>query len=132
MRSTHDPARRLAVLFLAVAFASCSLQNREGVDATCADLQGGLVNACNDGIITSCLDGKTVRYEVCENKGSCEGIWQTPGAFVCNDGEGIHCPEWAASCDRKACIDVRSDPANCGVCGGTCDPQQQCTQGECM
>lgn len=40
------------------------------------------------------------------------------------------CPEGEASCGG-ACIDVTSDPANCGGCGIACGPDQRCADGRC-
>jgi hypothetical protein len=74
------------VLSAPIALApSCSLQNVEGPDVTCADLECGRINACEDGIIAQCADGKTVRYHVCKSSGEdiCDEEWQTPGQFTC-------------------------------------------------
>jgi len=81
----------------------CSLQNQEGPDVTCADLECGRINACRDGIIAQCLDGQTVRYHVCFDDGEdvCEEDWQTPGAYRClefaTDCEGCR-PERVDGC----------------------------------
>ena len=40
---------------------SCSLENREGPQVTCADLDCGRANAFEQGIIAQCADGLTVR-----------------------------------------------------------------------
>lgn len=67
--------------------ASCSLQNREGPRVTCADLDCGRLNACEDGIIAQCLDGVTVRYHVCESDDDtlCGDDWQVPGQYRCTE-----------------------------------------------
>ncbi len=40
------------------------------------------------------------------------------------------CPAGTKRCG-KACIDVQSDPANCGACGRTCGAGDVCTGGTC-
>ncbi len=64
---------------------ACSLQNLDGPDVTCADLECGRINACEDGIIAQCSDGKTVKFHVCKSSGEniCEEDWQTYGEFRC-------------------------------------------------
>ncbi len=81
---------RLALLALVAAppallAPSCSLQNQEGPDVTCADLDCGRINACEEGIIAQCVDGTTVKYHVCRSSGEdiCDEDWQTPGQFKC-------------------------------------------------
>ena len=78
---------RVGALSAALGALSCSSLNREGPLVTCAELQGGSVNACHDGIIASCTGGKTVTYEVCTAGNSPEQIcaqsWQTQGAYQC-------------------------------------------------
>jgi hypothetical protein len=93
---------------------ACSLQNREGPQVTCADLECGRVNACQEGIIAQCVDGHTVRYHACFPNDSelCEAEWQVPGQYKClqyaTDCEGCR-PERVAGC---------SQPGN-GGSGGT-------------
>jgi hypothetical protein len=41
------------------------------------------------------------------------------------------CPEGQADCGG-GCIDVVSDPANCGACGNVCAADQQCSSGGCV
>jgi hypothetical protein len=75
-----------AALGLVVVGATCSLENREGPDVTCADLLCGKINACHDSIIAQCLDGVTVKYHVCmQDKGDlCEASWQVKGQYKCD------------------------------------------------
>jgi uncharacterized membrane protein YgcG len=101
----------LAVLAAAAvplaALPTCSLQNVEGPDVTCADLECGRINACRDGIIAQCLDGKTVRYDVCKASADdvCEEDWQIPGQYRClefeTDCEGCR-PERVHGCAGQA------------------------------
>ena len=56
--------RAFAVFTLAMTLLlawSGSLYYVEGPEVTCADLGCGQVNACANGIIAQCVDGKTVR-----------------------------------------------------------------------
>ncbi len=94
-------AAAAACLFAIAASASCSLSNREGPDVTCADLECGRVNACEEGIIAQCVDGVTVRYHACSSAEVCEASWQEPGRFKCTyeltDCEGCR-PERELGC----------------------------------
>lgn len=68
---------------------ACSWQNREGPDVTCADLQDGAVNACEDGIIATCTNG-AVTWRVCEDDpDACDASFQEPGKFRCDDTEPV-------------------------------------------
>ena len=67
---------------------SCSALNREGPAVTCLDLEGGKLNACRDGIIAWCDDGKVVTYSVCADQNVCEASWQRAGSFACAFSEG--------------------------------------------
>ena len=86
---------------LACLGAACSLENREGPEVTCAELECGRINACQEGIIAQCVDGRNVRYHVCGTDTACEQGWQTPGQFRCSadltDCEGCR-PEREEGC----------------------------------
>lgn len=71
----------------------CSALNRVGPDVTCEDLNHGASNACQEGIIASCVGG-AVAYEVCTESESdssddeiCEQPWQRSGAYRCKKEE---------------------------------------------
>lgn len=68
---------------------ACSLSNVEGPDVTCEDLACGRINACENGIIAQCLDGETVRWNVCtaDAEDVCGEDWQIPGAYRCLESE---------------------------------------------
>ena len=93
----------IAWLLLASAVGACSLSNREGPEVTCAELECGRVNACQDGIIAQCVDGETVRYHVCFEGGDdiCDASWQIEGEYRClefaTDCEGCR-PERVEGC----------------------------------
>ena len=98
--------RALGLCFLAttVFVAACSIDNIEGPEVTCAELACGRYNACLNGIIAQCLDGKNVRYFVCNEDGEdvCDAAWQNPGAYRCEqtqtDCEGCR-PERTEGCN---------------------------------
>jgi len=75
--------RRLVTCLVALGLAltSCSVLNREGPAVTCDDLHYGAINACQDGIIASCLYGK-VTYTLCDAD-ACDESFQVPGAYRC-------------------------------------------------
>ena len=83
---------------------ACSLENKEGPDVTCADLECGRINACQEGIIAQCMDGNTVVFHVCTPSADniCEEDWQLPGQYRCleteTDCEGCR-PERTEGCD---------------------------------
>ncbi len=70
------------VLVVDLLAAGCSLLNRAGPDVTCNDL-GNAINACREGIIADCEDGKSLAYTVCSDADACEQHWQPQGAFRC-------------------------------------------------
>jgi len=69
------------LLLAALAVTGCSVLNREGPAVTCAELRYGLLNACEEGIIASCLHGKVV-YTLCDAD-ACQESFQQPGAYRC-------------------------------------------------
>jgi len=81
----------VSVVAVVAGLAGCSMLNREGPDVTCADLQNGVVNACEEGIIATCVAGE-VRFEVCSDKEACDGTWQEQGAYRCEEGDAIPTP----------------------------------------
>ena len=92
-RGRAGVAAGMGLFFVAQA---CSSLNRAGPDVTCEDLDFGTVNACEDGIIASCDDGKMVTYRVCGGdpdgtsaKDICGEEWQQAGAFRCSSGEPV-------------------------------------------
>ncbi len=59
-------------------------------------------------------------------------------AWLCgNESCELRCTDLFANCDPDFCgngceRDVSSDPNNCGACGNTCGPCQQCYMGQCL
>jgi hypothetical protein len=77
----------LSLVALLIAASTCSLGNHEGPDVTCESLQCGKINACRDGIIASCADGKTVKFHVCLDTAQdiCDEDWQVSGQYKCDE-----------------------------------------------
>jgi hypothetical protein len=91
---------------LAALAPACSGNNQEGPEVTCADLQCGRINACQEGIIAQCADGVNVRYHACSSdKELCGYDWQIPGQYRCE----------AASTDCEGC---RPDGPGCATGDG--------------
>ncbi|KAK3019635.1 hypothetical protein RJ639_004997 [Escallonia herrerae] len=56
------------------------------------------------------------------------GCWNRP--WICNEGEFP--PRIKKLCCRNRCVDVTSDPNNCGLCGIRCPFTWQCCRGLCI
>ncbi|MBL8921718.1 MAG: hypothetical protein JNJ54_22855 [Myxococcaceae bacterium] len=120
---------------------SCSdgLRNQEEVEVDC----GGPCAPCSSdgGVIASCTDG---RKNGAETDVDCGGGECAPCAVgracvrtrdcassSCFDGAcGPLCGAPLLECGG-ACVDPRSDPANCGACGTTCTGGQSCVARQC-
>lgn len=66
--------------------SACSLLNRQGPDVTCTELYDGAINACEEGIIATCIGGN-VHYAVCDDPNACQEPWQLAGAYRCSTGD---------------------------------------------
>jgi hypothetical protein len=77
----------LVLLGVGSLAVTCSLQNQEGPDVTCQDLGCGVINACANGIIAHCADGRTVVFHVCApgDDGVCDEDWQIEGQYRCDE-----------------------------------------------
>lgn len=110
-------ALAVALLGLGLALGApglgCSLDNQEGPDVTCADLKCGKVNACEDGIIAQCVDGKTVKWHVCSTDDVCTATWQKEGQYRCTE-EATDCE--GCRPERAGCDDL--PPLGGGGSGG--------------
>lgn len=104
MSALHRWAFALSAAWSIVVAASCSLDNREGPAVTCEELDCGRINACEQGIIAQCVDGRTVRYHVCATKEACEAEWQVEGQYRC-------------ASDLTDCEGCRPERAGCGDVG---------------
>jgi hypothetical protein len=49
----------------------------------------------------------------------------------CPNGQSFNCPSPARLCPAGDCVDVTTDPANCGGCGVSCAAGAQCVAGSC-
>lgn len=76
----------IGVLLSFVVATACSVLNRQGPDVTCAQLDNGAQNACEEGIIATCTDG-AVHYDVCDDEKACAASWQMEGAYRCSLGD---------------------------------------------
>jgi hypothetical protein len=82
--------------------SGCSLDNQEGPEVSCVDLECGRINACEEGIIAQCVDGKTVVYHVCGTEDICGAEWQVVGQYRCGE-------------DVTDCEGCRPERAGCGA-----------------
>jgi hypothetical protein len=114
------PVKKLSALvataFVAL-FAACSLQNQEGPNVTCEDLDCGRINACEQGIIAQCVDGKTVKFRVCGTDDVCGNTWQVTGQYKCTE-EATDCE--GCRPERTGCEEVTgaTSSASSGTGGG--------------
>ena len=122
----------------------------------CADLKtdnancGKCGNACSSGATcvqgncqcqatstkcgATCVDTKTDLA----NCGGCgkacgadAGAIQGGGTWACQNGTcGISCPMGKTEC-AGACVDMKTDNANCGMCGQACQQTETCTESLC-
>ena len=124
VRGLRAAAWLLALGLSAGLLATCSLSNKEGPNVTCADLQCGRVNACQDGIIASCGDGVKMRWHVCTENAAdiCGEDWQTAGQYRCDEFD-IECegcrPERMAGCAGLTPADGGNGGGGNGGDGGT-------------
>ena len=93
---------KATTLLLALMLSACSLQNREGPNVTCADLEDGAINACSEGIIATCEKG-SMTWQACESDDVCDEAWQTPNKYRCNSTD--------------AAPSLEADPSNTGTGG---------------
>lgn len=71
-------------------------------------------------------DGQCFRYDDARHCGRCGNECTAPRA-ACRDG-ACACPQDTCG---GACVDIRSDDANCGACGQRCDARSRCDFGTC-
>ena len=50
--------------------------------------------------------------------------------MTCTAGACV-CPGQLKACNG-ACVDTKTDPANCGTCGNVCGSDQACSNGTCV
>jgi hypothetical protein len=84
---------------------------------------------CEHAISTS-LDGKA-----CDSMSRCSSGYVCESGLCVRPGQAVtSCDEDETSCD-DACVDLLSDPSNCGGCGATCTSPEHgagvCLAGEC-
>lgn len=118
MKAPKSPRRYSAayvggLLFFLVA-PSCSVLNRQGPDVTCAVLDDGAVNACEEGIIATCFDG-AVYYAACDDANACEASWQIPGAYRCSSGDLPYDPVTTPASNTSGIDSSASSPVSTSV-----------------
>jgi hypothetical protein len=92
---------------------------------TCDDLVNDPLNCGGCGI--QCPAGQTCALGVCSGSTAACGVGHT-GRFCDLDG-GIMTK---VCCPGAGCVDVASDPSNCGTCGTTCPADHACQRGSCQ
>lgn len=110
---------------------------------------GGLGAPCTR--LTDCMSGVCLPSGRCSRP--CTGISDCPGSWTCSSLPGLGpvcscaprgvevCNNLDDDCDGEvdegtsrcngSCVDVRSDPANCGGCGVSCGGGTSCVNGAC-
>lgn len=102
MKRSLQRLAAIALFATPIVLVACSLQNQEGPNVSCQDLECGRINACEQGIIAQCVDGLNVVYRVCGTEDVCAETWQVTGQYKCTfdatDCEGCR-PERVEGCD---------------------------------
>ncbi len=113
-------------ILLGLAGPACSLFNREGIELTCEQLENGAKNACQEGIITSCVEGEVV-YRVCELESACKQPWQVRDAFGCGESETVTLR------DPQPPAFPGSEPAYFDACGWSFETKScaECVESKC-
>lgn len=108
--------------------------NCGGCGILCAIGQGcqGGVCTCNGTICAGCCDGNTCEAgtsnQLCGANGAiCQAC---SGGRTCQNGV-CACPAGQTSCGG-ACVDTKTNAANCGACGNACPSGQSCQNGGCV
>lgn len=126
--------KKLKTLLAASLLLGCSLANREGVDASCDELQRGAINACGDGIITTC-EGGDVEYRVCSDPDACEADWQESGRYRCDNSEELPKADQGSSSGSGGDAGSGGGPGSGGEPGSggsTNDGGNDCSSEECV
>jgi len=109
----------LANAAVSCSSGSCAVSNCNAGFANC---DGNAANGCEANLNTSNQNcGKC--SQVCASNRSC-----VAGACVCTSN--ANCSTGQLCCSG-ACVDTRSDEANCGACGAACTSTQTCCSSSC-
>jgi hypothetical protein len=80
-----------------------------------------------------CPPGQGLCYGICRDflndPGYCGGCSTACPGGICSAGACVSCAEGLTPCGA-ACVDTRTDLANCGFCGNLCGTQ--CLDGQCL
>ena len=67
----------------------------------------------------------------CDDVDGVRGSSGFDGGPSTTDGGAMLCEEGDTRCDEQ-CVDLQTDPLNCGGCDLVCDAQERCENGECV
>ncbi|MCB9755886.1 MAG: hypothetical protein H6713_38640 [Myxococcales bacterium] len=131
MRSSADNARPARCFALVVALAGCGADDERGETGLSSGSDGavstttGDVETDSDGVDTTAGDAQT--SDASATTGDATG-----DALDTSTGEPLDCG--ALTPCGVQCVDVASDPENCGQCGVSCvipNAEAACVAGEC-
>jgi hypothetical protein len=107
---------------LAKGLASGTLSRRKALRMLGATLVGGVL-ASVPGVAWAAKPAPCSSGNKC-GKNCCPDV-----SFVCSKGK-CACPSGSTLCGGN-CVDLQSDPQNCGQCGNACATEQSCVSGVC-
>jgi hypothetical protein len=136
--ATRHPSRRTALRLLAGSLLGVLLPQRATAPARAAQRQ----DSDNDGLYD---DDETNVYGTKPDVPDTDGDGVDDGEEIYNRDQGFDtpyndpltpaggagCGQGRASCGG-VCIDILTDPANCGGCGGLCAASEACVGGACL
>jgi hypothetical protein len=114
-------------------------QGQTDCGGVCRDLATDVLNcglcgsACAQG--ASCVGSQCAcpsGQELCTSTNACvQGCSATSGEVFNPTTCQCECPTGTTLCNGN-CVDLQSDPQNCGQCGNTCATDQSCEGGACL
>jgi hypothetical protein len=139
MTLAHRPTRRRTLRLLLGGVLGALLVPHAGLPARAAQLDPGGLRTCNASGLTDgggvCADVRRDLsncgscFTACGNGIPCLGGVCSVSAVVENGGQFVTCGEMGlVDCDGE-CVDLGSDPWNCGQCDYFCEPDQVCERG---